>query len=203
MFLVFHKTQILTASQKGAMFGLDARVALAILGALALIVGLSIFSTIPKVQARGLIKDIESYKAAIEGMQYDLRQGIGDVITTGGTQEIKRFQALNDRTMVQTSAQPRWLGPYVRSRSADASVHENYGQMYLVIAEHGDYTATGCSFCAYWLRIDDVPQETFTVVNQELDGDGELTPQTLGRAQWAAAAGPLPDRLYVRLGNSL
>ena len=183
--------------QKGAMFGLDTRVALAILGALALVVGISLSQTIPEIQARGLVRDIAAYKAAVEGMQYDLKQNISDVITSGGNADIKRFQALNDRNVIQSFAQPTWLGPYIRSRHADASIHENYGQIYLIVAERTDYAITGCSFCSYWLRIDGVPQTAFNVVNKEFDGAGETNAENTGLARYTA------NSLYVRLGNAL
>lgn len=189
--------------QRGAMFGLDARIAVTIFAALAVILGITVFMTVPQVQARSLVQDIRTYQTAVEGMQYDVRQDITDIITTGGDADIKRFQALNDRTVVRTGAQPKWMGPYLNSRSAEATVHENYGQLYLIVADRADYTATGCADCFYWLRIDDVPEDTFTIVNGEFDGEGEAAPATNGKVRWAADDGSNPDRLYVRLANVL
>lgn len=190
-------------NQRGAMFGLDARVAIAIFGSLGLVVGITIATTIPSVQAQSLVQDIASYRAAVEGMQYDVRQPISQIITAGGDADIKKFEALNDRSVVQAFAQPRWMGPYIQSRTADAAVHENYGQMYLIEADTTDYTVTGCSFCSYWLRIDGVPLNAFNIVNDEIDGEGEASPATNGKVRWQAAGGGNPDRLYVRLANVL
>lgn len=190
-------------SQRGAMFGLDARIAMAIFGALALVVGVSVFMTIPQIQAKSLVQDIATYRAAVEGMQYDVRQSISDIITGGGDADIKRFQALNDRGVLIASAQNSWMGPYIRSRTNDSTIHENFGQMYLIEADTTDYTVTACSFCSYWLRIDDVPQNTFNIVNDEIDGAGEASAATSGKVRWAADNGVDPDRLYVRLANVL
>lgn len=190
------------SSQRGAMFGLDARIALAIIGALSLVTGTTMFMTIPQVQSKSLVKDIEAYKTAVEGMQYDLRQSIHSAVTTGGVLNTKAFQALNDPTLLVAAAQPRWLGPYLKARQGDASTHENYGQMHLIRAEKEDPTDETCAPCFYWLQIDDAPVNTFNEVNQLIDGT-EATPQVSGKARFAAAAGVDPDRLYVRLGKTL
>ena len=190
-------------SQRGAMFGLDARVVMVIFGALALIVGTTIFMTVPQIQAQSLVRDIASYQSAVEGMQYDVSAPIGEIITTGGLADIKRFQALNDRTVVQAADQPRWMGPYLQSRTSDSTVHENYGQMYLIEAARDDYTSLTCGSCFYWLRIDEVPENAFTIVNDKFDGSGEASPATNGKVRWLADDGTNPDRLFVRLARAL
>lgn len=199
MFNNFHSLK----SQRGAMFGLDARLAMVIFGSLAVIVGMTVFMTVPKIQAKSLVQDIASYKAAVEGMQYDVRDSVSNIITTGGSADIKRFQALNDRSVVEAADQPRWMGPYLQSRTSDATVHENFGQMYLIEAARDDYTTIACADCFYWLRIDDVPENAYIIVNNELDGEGEASPATSGKVRWEADDGLNPDRLYVRLANVL
>ena len=186
-------------SQRGAMFGLDARIAMAIIAALSLVGGMTMFTTSAEVKAKALVKDIESYKAAIEGLQYDLKSSIHSQVTAAGVLNDKAFAALNDKTMLVAAAQNHWLGPYLKGRTGDITVHENYGQMHLIRASKDDYTDGTCT-CYYWLQIDDVPQEAFTEVDTIIDGGAEATPATLGLVRWASGT---PDILYVRLGKSL
>ncbi len=184
-------------TQRGALFGIDARIAMAILGALALISGSTMHLMIPEIKAKNLIKGIEVYKASVEGMQYDLKRDIPSVITATGDLQIKSFQALNDVTQIQVPFRVNWLGPYLKSQQSDASVHKDYGQMHLIRAEQNDFTDLVCTSCFYWLQIDNVPQEAFSIVNDNSDGVGEGAPTTQGRARWVA------NTLYVRLGRSL
>lgn len=194
-------------SQRGAMFGLDARISLAIIAALSLVGGMTMFTTSSEVKAKALVKDIEAYKAAIDGMQYDMKTSLNDIVTppTGSeTLYEKVFMALNDKSLLKAQYQPRWLGPYIKTRmGGDITQTENYGKVQYFQAVRTSPLNLSCGgSCFNWIVIFDVPQKDFLVVNQIMDGD-EATPASSGRVWWRADNGTTPDMLAVLIGKSL
>ena len=189
-------------SQRGAMFGLDARIAMAIVGALSLVGGMAMTMTSSEVKAKALLKDLETYKAAVQSLQYDLKTNLQDAVTTG-SEAIKAFQALNDSSVLQAAHQTKWLGPYLKIRTDDPTIHENYGAMRLQIGTDTNVSAASTcgSSCFYWMRVDEVPYIDFMEINDIVDGAGEASPDTSGRVQWRADTGTFPARIFFQSGK--
>ena len=188
-------------SQRGAMFGLDARIAMAIIAALSLVGGIALTMTVSDVKAKALMKDLESYKAAVEALQYDVKANI-QTITTSVT-SVDAFRVLNDSSLLLPAYQAKWYGPYLKVRTNDAGTNENYGDMRLQVGTQTNVSAAGScgSACYYWIRVDDVPYNDFMVVNEILDGANETNPDTSGRLQWRADNGGAPDRIFYMSGR--
>ena len=189
-------------SQRGAMFGLDARIAMAIIGALSLVGGTTMFMTSADVKAKALAKDLEAYKAAVDSMEYDLKARLTSTINPPVDNQSVIF-ALNDKSYLLPGYQPNWLGPYIKSRQGDMSKHENYGDVGFFLAAKDDPFGA-CNPCFKWLYITDVPQKDFLIVNQIFDGD-EASPETTGRVWWATSgfSGTITNPLALQIGKSL
>ncbi len=193
-------------SQRGAMFGLDARIAMAIIGALSLVGGATMFTTSSEVKAKALIKDFEAYKAAVEGMQYDIKRDIYTSVVTGVEHAaLRAFASLNDVTMLEPAYRTHWLGPYLKGRQDDITMHENYGQLWLHKGSATDPgAASGCgALCFYWIKVEDVPEKDFMVINDQIDGVGEANPDTSGQVLWRPDNGTNPERIFYKVGKTL
>tara|TARA_Y100001960_G_scaffold315213_1_gene380395 strand:+ start:1448 stop:2044 length:597 start_codon:yes stop_codon:yes gene_type:complete len=89
---------------KGAMFGLDARIALAIFGALSVISGAALYSAIQQSKVISYVTSMNEVAKAVE--QYMLDHG-ADMEKTGTAAYIKIEH------LVTTSGSSDWAGPYM------------------------------------------------------------------------------------------
>jgi type II secretory pathway pseudopilin PulG len=92
--------------QKGAMFGLDARIALAIFGALSVISGAALYSAIQEAKVTAIINTAKEIEKAIE--QYYLDTGSLPPHSTGNSSRDLSAIALK----VKPSGITNWKGPY-------------------------------------------------------------------------------------------
>ena len=90
--------------KQGAMFGLDARIALAIFGALSVISGAALYSAIQQTQIVSQVAEMNEIKKAVE--QYMLDTG-SDLEKTGTGSYLKVEHLLQD------SGASGWNGPYM------------------------------------------------------------------------------------------
>lgn len=177
--------------QRGAMFGLDARVALAVFAAVSLVGGYLGLSKITFARDAAFLKEIVAYENAIMQIQTDL--GVFYQFAIDGSDGIKDFNAIETATgNILARYQPRWNGPYIDGIRRD---HPVYGA-YTVAYRQADYT-TACDInndCFVWLVIGSVPADVFEFVNRNVDEDSGLdpegTPISEGRVRADAATDP-------------
>jgi type II secretory pathway pseudopilin PulG len=103
--------------QKGAMFGLDARIALAIFGALSVISGAALYSAIQHAKVIQLNQEFLEIEKAIEAY----------IIDTGSNLPIESSNADVDELF--TSTNTSWKGPYLTGKadsSADGDGYRSY-----------------------------------------------------------------------------
>ena len=92
-------------SQKGAMFGLDARIAMAILAAMSIMAGSYYFTSHYHASAKAMSEELRQYGLAIDGYQYDMKEDLVETITTpNGSNEVS---ALFDDGVIKASVPPR------------------------------------------------------------------------------------------------
>lgn len=96
--------------KQGAMFGLDARIALAIFGALSLISGAALYSAIQKAKVQTVVSYYTETTKAIEAYILDT----GSLIPRHSV----RTQSLDFNELV-TSSVTGWKGPYVSYEAID------------------------------------------------------------------------------------
>lgn len=173
--------------QRGAMFGLDARLALAILAGLSIIAGSALVMTSSGAEGAALQREIEATKEAVISLQYDLKTPIEDAPSAAITPQ-KTYQILVRRDLVAAALQPRWLGPYLVMQ-AWGSEYVKFGLREISVGT-ATVPATACaSDCYLWLSIENVPVTVAEALNDIVDGADEANPDTSGEILWADNSG--------------
>ena len=102
-------------TKKAAMFGLDARIALAIFGALSVISGAALYSAIKEAKVIAFITELDNITKAIDSYRVDVGEDIHEA--TSNTTSISRMGYLVNNTANKIG----WSGPYVNYESASAN----------------------------------------------------------------------------------
>lgn len=165
--------------QKGAMFGLDARIALSIFGALSVISGASLYSAIQNSKATSILVSLKEVSKAWE--QYYLDTG-NTIDGAGG--DILKIQNL----VSNIDSVSNWNGPYLSYESASnvSLVHPDYQYIHLFKAlntENWGDTVTWSSGgvnevcvdsdvnCNIWIQFTKVPNTNFAdIIDSQVDG---------------------------------
>ena len=170
--------------KKGAMFGLDARIALAIFGALSVISGAALYSAIQNAKVTAIITELNEVAKAHEA--YLLDTGLYLQLSTEST---TTYQAI-DRLVTNPDSLSTWKGPYLsyeKESSTDMRLnHTTYDKILIgkIDDDTGtwggtqgtDYVAfTGCTAgsttsCNYYTIIEYVPLAIAEAVDEQIDG---------------------------------
>jgi len=94
-------------NKKGAMFGLDARIALAIFGALSVISGAALYSAIQQAKIVSMATDIDEFAKAHNAYYLD----VGELISLDVSSTKNDLRPISEEVI--TSAKTGWKGPYV------------------------------------------------------------------------------------------
>lgn len=161
---------------KGAMFGLDARIALAIFGALSVISGAALFSAIKNAKVTALITELEEIGKAYDQYYFD----------TGSVPEISqadRFINTDKLILKPTPAVNNWKGPYLPysdypGSSTHVMKHPRYNMVYIAEMENvggaDQIICAGTNPCYIWSGINSVPIDLIIEVDKLIDGgDGK------------------------------
>jgi type II secretory pathway pseudopilin PulG len=181
------------------MFGLDARIALAVFGILAVVAGVAMVLNIDHARGQSLADELNQTGQAIEQMHNDLKEDVYQALISPSEQNA--FQALYDNQMIQEAdnLRSRWNGPYIKFIS---SLHPRYGDM--TLQKHAaDHTQSceGADICYLYLVYSQVKPDIVRYTDQELDTEG-VASQNSGRIQWEVS----DERnwvLYYRVGRAL
>jgi len=139
--------------QKAAMFGLDARIALAIFGALSVITGAALFNAIKQAKVVAIVTELEEVSKAIEAYMLDTGQDVshfsGSVFQVGN---------LINKPVGVTG----WNGPYITVNGTLAGGesyvnHAKYDLLRINDLESnlgGANTSSPCTSapCFYWIQ---------------------------------------------------
>ncbi len=188
------------STQRGALFGLDARIALAIFGLLSVVAGASMVLNLDESRAKGLVAELVDTARAVEAYHEDLRTDIFQSLTE--PTESRAFQALFDNAVITEAdnLRARWNGPYVKTTSVRSN---NYGEM--SIQKRGPNHAQPCDpegLCFLWLVYSQVKPSLMKEANKLIDPEAERDPQTMGRLQWSQSEDSF-QTLYFRAAKAL
>tara|TARA_Y100001960_G_C14718689_1_gene851173 strand:- start:613 stop:1212 length:600 start_codon:yes stop_codon:yes gene_type:complete len=168
--------------KKGAMFGLDARIVLAIFGALSVISGAALYSAIQESKITAILTDIDELAKASE--QYMLDTG-SYISSTTGDDNLKTVDLL------ETSGLSGWAGPYISGYTKDDTYPDkllvkntnHYGIIRGVDTTWGSFTSadTKCSKsssenCSVWIHATDFGLAYAQAIEKKIDGT--VTPGT-------------------------
>lgn len=145
-------------NQRGAIFGLDARIALAIFGVLSIVAGVSSLSVLSTASVTALISELSNMKKAYQEFH----------LSTG--EHTTRFMDLIDNN----SGVIGWSGPYVDLLSAN---NRTYG-VYSFTEGRQDVNGVppvectdGGGICAIWLKLTAVKDTVAEKMDEQLDGE--------------------------------
>ena len=187
-------------NKKGAMFGLDARIALAIFGALSVISGAALYSAIQDARATALLADLNEVGKAWEQYMLDT----GQDLPPSGTSAVALLQR-NTAPLVESTLDG-WQGPYLSYPKGSGNfLKHNMGtadnDILIISAENsqwlpsGDWRTDGlCTSdedCGLWIHFNDMSNNSIRVsLDEKIDnGDGNLA----GNVRWF----DLPSRNYL------
>ena len=160
--------------KQGAMFGLDARIALAIFGALSVISGAALYSAIQDSKVIAIITELQEVAKAHEQYYLD----------TGELLSVKTGHFLDVNELI-SSTKNGWEGPYLPYGMSDpvngyTLTNTNFPETYLNIMQYNDAAfgnstnATPCGTpCYSFLRLGKVPVEIADAIDAKVDGEND------------------------------
>ena len=189
--------ELVGRGQCGALFGLDARIALMIFGILALVTGYVAFGRIEIARQAALVGELQAFDMAF--LQYQKDMGTFYMFTldkaADDNDSSEDLTALWDKTKVKSGFQARWNGPYL-SRETRKSKEYGLFSLFYAQADRLNYCAVE-SECAIWLSLANVPAKRWEEVNRIIDEGGGKYPEgeagdeiTKGRVQADGASDP-------------
>lgn len=171
------------SGQHGALFGLDARIALAVFGIISGVAGVAMVLNMDTTRAKSLADELNQTGQAIEHMHGDIKLDIFQSLENPS--EKNAFQALFDNGVFTETdnVRSRWNGPYIKFSSVQ---HPRYGDMVLrKQAEDHTQSCEGADICYLYLVYSRVPKDIVKAVDLEMDGKQETAyPEKTGRLQW-------------------
>lgn len=160
--------------KKGAMFGLDARIALAIFGALSVISGAALYSAIQETKATAVLSKLNELGKAFEAYYIDTGSTMPRVSTDTASNS---YSVLQSAYLVEDNSVTGWKGPYTAIPVAPdgTSLLDNVeGKSHIMLLSgDADWTlgwtdgkCNGSNNCAIWARF--YPPEVSKTVDDSL-----------------------------------
>jgi len=162
---------------KGAMFGLDARIALAIFGTLSVIGGAALYNAIQNSKATAAISSMSEVGKAWEQHYLDTGKEILEVHSNG---------LLKINELVTNIGQDGWKGPYIPYELInDRELQANNNMSFQIAILTGDNTWITSELpenastqaecvagvkCAIWVKLGPVNSSVAKVMDQQYDG---------------------------------
>lgn len=160
--------------KRGAMFGLDARIALAIFGALSVISGAALFSAIQKSKVTQIIAQMKEVEKAVSQQYLD----------TGSHMDLAGPHKFEIDDLFVDNSKPGWNGPYLSFDYEAPSkffylnsygtislwANESWGLNSVVNPGEDIYCDAG-EACSVWVGLYSVKKEIAEAIDKEFDGE--------------------------------
>ena len=159
-------------NKKGAMFGLDARIALAIFGALSVISGAALYSAIQESRITSLLTEYNEVGKAWESFYLDTGVQLGKV--PGYHNRFYTGQLVTDEGI------DGWKGPYIGFEDKNVTfrplIHERYYTILALYAKSIDWdffadplNACSATDCYLWILIDGLTLDLVEGLDKKID----------------------------------
>lgn len=204
------ETGVEISTKSGAMFGLDARIALAIFGALSVISGAALYSAIQQSKTVSLLADLNEFGKAFE----EYRLTTGELLGFAGSNSsdsVAYNMILSINLINNTLNRKGWVGPYINypqygSSPADFLKYPKGRELYYVIADFDGVMGAAnpwhnaiCNFgepCGLWICINyfedlDLLKKLDSFID---NGDGDSS----GSVRWSNSTIANTKHLYYR-----
>jgi len=182
--------------KKGAMFGLDARIALAIFGALSVITGAALYSAIREAKAVALLTDLQELSKSWEA--YYLDTGI-NLPPLSALKTNPMFNVLDCSQLIENgSSVAGWNGPYIGYEvfmgngltyldKGSVSITVSKDETWVEASWNDEFCSSGKK-CSVWiaLNLDNGTGGGAELIDNKIDnGDGDSS----GNFRWYNLAG--------------
>ena len=176
--------------KKGAMFGLDARIALAIFGALSVISGAALYSAIQESKVTALVTELTEISKAYE--QYYIDTGGHMQTSVHGSCCLEIYE-------LTESSKHGWKGPYFTFSKSNGdgkyfAQHKNPYQNYTTVTyqkRDKDFTACTATDCYVWYELYGfLPEDAAKAAKMHFDGTddenhvGRVKIGKIGEGNW-------------------
>tara|TARA_Y100001960_G_C14745647_1_gene865468 strand:- start:86 stop:652 length:567 start_codon:yes stop_codon:yes gene_type:complete len=162
-------------NKKAAMFGLDARIALAIFGALSVISGAALYSAIKQSNATSTLVEMQEIAKAYEQHYLD----------TGSHLVEQTPYILQSKGLVEDNSITGWRGPYLSYPAVPSNYvmqHPRYNHIHITRMQDAqgwktsvNRVCTDPKNCTLWVTINGVPDSDMsTTIDQMVDGGDGL-----------------------------
>lgn len=169
-------------SQTGAMFGLDARLAMLIFSILAVVAGYIGYGRIAIAHQAALIRELDNYQHALEAYQTDM--GTFYLFTLNkaddDTSSVHDIEALWNPKMVKPGFRHLWHGPYLTYTDRNSRSYGTYSVFYAQ-GDRKNYCSTDSS-CYVWLALTKVPAKVWAKINSYYDEANGVEPEPTDQA---------------------
>jgi hypothetical protein len=190
--------------KKGAMFGLDARIALAIFGALSVISGAALYSAIEQSKVTSIIAQMDELEKSLAAFMLDTGQDLPIFASTTSN--------LED---LITSSIDGWKGPYsslspiTGSEFAFGNVFENGDTVHMQQCKEpiGNVVSVSCggcdgsNTCYNWLKMGSLSNELANKLDIAIDGQAGADSGKF-RINWSDA-GKTDTRIFYKMMPTL
>jgi len=160
-----------------AMFGLDARIALAIFAGLSVITGATLYKTIQEVQVTALLAEMQEVGKAWE--QFYLDTGV-EIPRNNADKANPHYYIFKTEHLVENSTNIQgWKGPYLKNKiQGFALKHPRYNTIHLANLKMDDgwddWSGGVCRIagdkCGVFIMFQGVPKDLAIKIDEKIDG---------------------------------
>jgi hypothetical protein len=187
--------------KKGAMFGLDARIALAIFGALSVISGAALYSAITTAKGTAVLAEMNEVGKAWEQHFLDTGRDLP-------ARDASHLDYRKTAPLVEDIGFTGWNGPYLNYEpdgSSIMAVSSNYGSIGIYSLKDDGLLGSGTSWvnakctddkdCFLWINFSGISDSITQSIDNLVDGnDGK----SAGSFRWVVVGDSYDNRVYLK-----
>ncbi len=156
----FHKSH----NQKGAIFGFDARIAIAIFALLSVTAGYYALGKLEQVRNAAVLNELQNLEMAIQSYQADMGVFYGYTISENNGKD--DFKALYNKEVLKRKFQNLWNGPYIEEETTE---HSLLGRYFITYYRDDMSPCEASGDCHTFIAITDTPIDTWNFINGYVD----------------------------------
>lgn len=151
-------------NQKGAIFGIDARIAIAIFALLSVTAGYFALGRLEQVRSGAVLSELKNIDFALQQFQTDMGVFYGQTISE--SDGIGDYKALFDKEHLNTNFQRLWNGPYI---DEETHIHSILGHYYIAYYRDDMSPCEARGECFAFIAVTETPLETWEYINTYSD----------------------------------
>jgi hypothetical protein len=151
-------------NQQGAIFGVDARIAIAIFALLSVTAGNFALGKLEKVRNGAILKELQNIDFAMQQFQTDMGVFYGHAI--GENNGLDDFKALYQQDVLKRNFKKLWNGPYI---DEETNIHSILGRYYIAYYKDDMSPCETKGECFTFIAVTETPLEAWTFINTYKD----------------------------------